>query len=134
MAGYSAFKTLLTLGTTSTAQAIGELTNISGPGITADTIDVTSHNSTDAFREYVSGLLDGGEVSFEGNLMTASAANTIITELVARASTTCCVIFPTGAAWEFEGIVTAFETDAPHDGKMGMSGTIKVTQRPAISS
>ena len=134
MAGYAGYGSIFCLGTTSTDQAVGAITNISGPGLSLDTIDVTAHDSASAAREFVGGLIDGGEVSIEGNLISATAANVIIAELVARTSTTCAVIFPTKAFWEFEAIVTGFETDSPHDGKIGFSASVKVTGLPALST
>ena len=75
MSGLSAYGTIFTLGSTGTTGIIGNLTNISGPGITADTIDVTSHDSTGGYRQFIAGLIDGGEISLEGNLVTAAAGN-----------------------------------------------------------
>ena len=136
MAGLSAFGTKFVLGDTSTAAGslIGNLTGISGPNISADTIDVTAHDSTGAFREFVSGLIDGGEISIEGNLLTAAAGNVILTELTARTSTKAAIVFPGGAKWSStECLVTGFETNAPHDGKIGFSATLKISGTPALS-
>ena len=136
MAGYSAFGTHFCLGTTSTAQAVANLTNISGPGVSADTIDVTAHDSTDAFRGFVAGVIDGGEISLEGNLISAAAGNIILTELAARTSTTCLIQYSTAAnaCWKFEGLVTGFETDAPFDGKLGFTASVKVTGKPVLAA
>ena len=136
MAGYSAFGTHFILGTTSTAQAVANLTNISGPGVSADTIDVTAHDSADAFREFVAGVIDGGEIRLEGNLVSAAAGNVILTELAARTSTTCVIQYSTAAnaCWKFEGIVTGFENDAPYDGKIGFSASVKVDGKPTLAA
>ena len=45
---------------------VAELTEISGIDMSADTIDVTTLNSTSGFREFVAGLKDGGEVGISG--------------------------------------------------------------------
>ena len=68
MAGYSGFGTRFERGdggTPETFDLIGEATDISGPEQERDTIEVTSHQSPNGFREWVGGLSDGGEVSFE---------------------------------------------------------------------
>jgi len=134
MAGFSAFGTMFCIGSTTTANAVAELTGISGPGISADTIDVSSHGSADAYREFVAGLIDGGEISIEGNLTSATAGNVIMTAINNRTTTACAIIYPTGVAWTFVGIPTGFEADAPHDGKIGFSGSVKVTGKPTLSS
>jgi predicted secreted protein len=136
MAGLSAFGTIFTLG--STATVIGNLTGISGPGISVDTIDVTSHDSAAAYRQFVAGLIDGGEISLEGNLVTAAAGNIFMTAINARTTTACSIILPTTSQsigkWTFSAVPTGFETDAPYDGKIGFSASLKVTGQPVLSS
>ena len=90
MAGSFAGGTVLTLGS-----AIAELTNITGPGIKLDLIDVTSHSSASKFREFVPGLADAGEFSLEGNFTDAADANILLALLVARSLTTgATIVFP----------------------------------------
>lgn len=138
MAGYAGLGTILSLGAPIN-QDVAELTNISGPGVSADTIDVSSHDSLaddDAYRTYVAGLLDGGEISVEGNLTTAVAGNYIMTALEGRAAIPITITFPATAGvatWTFDGIVTAFETSSPHDAKLGFSASIKVTGQPTLA-
>jgi len=138
MAGYAGLGTILHLGAPIN-EDVAELTNIGGPGVSADTIDVSSHDSLaddDAYRTYVAGLLDGGEVSMEGNLTTVAAAGHIMTALEGRVAIPITITFPAlagGYTWVFDGIVTAFETAAPHDGKLGFSSSIKVTGQPVLS-
>ena len=135
MAGFAAFGSVFCIGSTTTASgAVAELTGISGPGVSADTIDVSSHGSTDAYRNFVAGLIDGGEISLEGNLTSATAGNVIMTAISARSTTMCLIKYPTGVVWSFVGIPTGFECDAPHDGKLGFSASVKVTGRPTLSS
>lgn len=50
---------------------IAEVTAIHGPGLKRDMIDVTSHDSIDGWREFVAGLADGGEVTFDINFLPA---------------------------------------------------------------
>ena len=132
MAGAFAQGTVLTVGS-----AVAELTNISGPSISADTIDVTTHDSADGFREYVGGLRDGGEISIEGNLVDATESNILISLLEAGTVTEDATIdLPTSTAmtFTFDCIVTAYETTAPHDGKLGFSATLKVTGKPVLAA
>lgn len=44
---------------------LADVTNVSGPGLSRETIDVTSHGSPDAWMQFIGGLKDGGEVSLE---------------------------------------------------------------------
>lgn len=137
MAGLSALGTKFVLGSSSTAagSVIANLTGISGPSISVDTIDVTAHDSTNSFREFVAGIIDAGEVSLEGNFVSATAGNIVLTELTARTSTKATIVFPSGAYWYSTGsLVTGLETDAPFDGKIGFSATVKLIGKPTLSS
>ena len=138
MAGLSAYGTIFTLGSTGSTGVIGNLTNISGPGITADTIDITSHDSTGAYRQFVAGLIDGGEISLEGNLVTAAAGNAFMTAINNRSTTACSIILPTTGTsigkWTFSAVPVSFETQTPHDGKIGFTASVKVTGTPTLSS
>ena len=141
MAGFSAFGTVLLMcdssATPSTAtDAIGDLTNISGPTMSAEEIDVTSHDSTGAFREFVPSFLDPGEISVEGNLMSGGGAEDMVDAFNDRKRQSFKVIFPTtdSLSWKFDGYVTGVETDAPYDDKASFSATIKVTGSPALST
>ena len=122
---------------------IQELTSISGPTETLDTIDVTSHDSTEAFREFAAGLHDGGEVSIEGNLIVGDTDGQIAMHTDFQAGSTKAFILK-HPAWTAEpaheypevtgnGIITAFSADFPFDGKISFSATMKVTGKPTLT-
>jgi len=52
---------------------IPEVKSIDGPNITVDTIDVTHMSSPYNFREKITGIRNGGEVSFEINYIGSDA-------------------------------------------------------------
>lgn len=112
---------------------IGELTNIS-TGITGDTIDTSSHDSPNQFREFCSGMKDGGEITIEGNLDLSDAAQVAFeTDTMAGANRIFYVIFPAGAAELCcSGIPTGFTVEAPYEDKLSFSGSIKVDGKPVF--
>jgi predicted secreted protein len=123
--------TVLTIGS-----AIAALKSISGPSISSDTLDTTTHDSTDGFRTFISGLKDGGEISVGGNLTDATESNILIALLEAGTVTEGATIdLPTETAmtFTFDCIVTAYETTEPHDGLLGFSATLKVTGKPVLA-
>ena len=140
MAGFSAFGTQLWMCGSSASpgsdDAIGDLTNISGPSMSAEEIDVTSHDSTGAYREFVASFLDPGEISVEGNLMSGGGAEDMVDAFNARAKQSFVVRFPTtdNLQWAFDGYVTGVETDAPYDDKASFSATIKVSGAPTLGT
>lgn len=48
-------------------ETIGEITDISGPNKSRDTIEVTSLNSVDGYREFIGSFRDGGTVALKMN-------------------------------------------------------------------
>lgn len=118
---------------TSISPSAGEITNISGPGISVDEVEITNHSSADDFKEFVAGLIDGGEFSVEGNL-TSAIVTGLYADLLARTSKSYVVTFPNSMTWTFTGYPKSFETDAPVDGKLGFSATFRVTGKPVLAS
>ena len=51
----------------STWASVGEVTNISGPNMSRETIDVTSLASTGGYREFITGLRNPGTLTFTMN-------------------------------------------------------------------
>lgn len=141
MAGFSAFGTKVFMWDATTSKStstdlIGDLTGISGPSMSAEEIDVTSHDSTGAYREYVTSFLDAGEISLEGNLMSGGGAEDMVDAFNDRKLQNIEIIFPTtdNLKWAFDGYVTGVETDAPYDDKASFSATIKVSGKPSLSA
>lgn len=64
-------------------RAIHAVADISGPEVSIDTIDVTTHDSPDKFNEFVPGMADGGEVTFDLMFDPLSSGHARILELVA---------------------------------------------------
>lgn len=113
---------------------VGELTNIAGPSMSGETIDVTSHESTDGFREFVGGLKDGGELSIEGAFIQDDAGQlALLASFNSGAVESFVVVFPDNAQFAVSGIVTGIEVGAPMDDKIGFSATIKITGKPAFT-
>ncbi len=127
----AAFDTVLTVGT-----AIAQLTSISGPSISMEPIDVSHHQSADRAREFVAGMIDGGEVTVEGNLTSANSAAALLT-LMANGTLTndATIAFPDppNLTWTFDCLVTAVSTEAPYEGKISFSATLKISGLPDLA-
>src|SRR3972149_4510747 len=66
MAGIVGFGAKLRRGGTA-GTAVANITNIRGPGLKADTIDLSAHDSASAYRDKGAGLLDAGQVTLDIN-------------------------------------------------------------------
>lgn len=133
--GVAAFGTKLNWDT----QDIAELTSISGPSESMDPIDLTSHDSASAFREFVAGLHDGGEITIEGNFIKGDTDGQIAMHTDFQATTVKAWIIKM-PGWASapqiagNGYITAFSFDFPFDGKISFSATIKVTGKPTLTA
>jgi predicted secreted protein len=138
MAGYSAFGVQFQRGDGATPTevfvTVGEATNISGPGMERDVIDVTSHDSPNRFREYVGGLVDGGEVTFEVNWDPALHVG-LIADFQDPTPRNYQIVMPDppGGDWAFTGFITGMGHEYPHDDKMSADFTFKISGEPVFT-
>jgi hypothetical protein len=123
---------------TRNGNTIAELTSIGAPKLSLDTQEVTSHQSSNSYREYIGTLLDGGEVSIEGNFISSDTNGQIglITDMEAKTLQSFVITFPTSivATWTFSALVTAFEIgDMAVDGTLTFSATLKISDKPTLA-
>ena len=135
MAKYAAFGCALKKGGTEYAG----VTNISGPGLSLDTVDVTSHDSTGAWEEVVGTILRSGEISLDlvydpADATHKYAAGGLLYDLVSRTAIALTLEFSDTATttWSFNALVTGFEPGMPVDGFLGASATLKLTGQPTL--
>jgi predicted secreted protein len=135
-----AYGTLLQMEIAMVMTTIAELTDISGPTLEADELDVTSHSSVDGYREFIQGLKDAGEVSIEGNFLPANNTHDASTGLLSIYDsgevTGFQIVFPDtdSTTWEFDAIVTGFEPTAPVEEVLTFTASLKVTGKPTLNS
>ena len=116
--------------------AIAEVTSISGPNITTETIDVTSHDSDNTYREYISGMYEGGEISIEGLLQLGNAGQSdFITDMQDGSADTYTITYANTEAstWSASCIATAFNIVSAYDDALKFSMTLKVTGKPTFT-
>lgn len=129
MAKYAAYGTLLKKAGTTVAQVV----SVSGIDLNVDTIDVTTHDSANATREFVMGLIDAGEITFEIVYDPDNATHTALrTDLAARTSATYTLTFTdtSPAIATFTAYVTRFAITAAADGALMANATLKVSGLP----
>lgn len=127
------------LGTTLSkgATLIGGLTEISGVDMSADTIDVTTLDSTGGYREFLAGFKDAGEVSVSGFFVPGDAGQVALnTAFGSGASDTYVITFPAsmGATWTFTALVTKLTTGATIEDPVSFEATLKVSSAPVLGT
>lgn len=115
---------------------VSEVTSIEGPSITKDPVEVTHMESPDGYREFITGLKDGGEVSLEMNFVPGSAGMTLLLAEFERSQASQCkiVLSTTPAyAWTFDAIMTSMGHATPLDDKMTTTVTFKITGKSTLA-
>lgn len=115
---------------------VGEVITISEPSRTKDTVDATNMDSPDAYREFISGLKDGGEVPLEFNRIQDDEGQMALEAAFEyQGSIWVALTIPTvpPVRWMVQGIVTNREGETPMDDKMTANASLKVTGKPILS-
>lgn len=117
---------------------VGGLTAINGVSISVGSTEVTTHDSSDAYKEFIPGMIDAGEVSIEGYFdhTDTTGQQAMLSDTNSRTSRAGIITFPTAKAttWTFTGFITSIKIgDAPVDGAIPFSATIKVTGKPTFA-
>lgn len=136
MTKLAAFGTLFKRG----AVTIAQVKSIGGPGLSLDTEDVTSHDSTGGWEEVVATILRSGEITLDLIYDPAAATHKyasggLLYDLVSRTAQAFSLVFPDVAVttWTFNAFVTGFEPSAPVDGALSASVTLKITGQPTLA-
>src|SRR5690554_1115380 len=99
MIGYGA-KFAIESGSPATYEDVAEVISITPPSDTIDTVDVTHLRSPDRTREFLAGLRDPGECSFEMNFIPGSDADGALqTVRDAGEVVNCRITFPNDVTW-----------------------------------
>lgn len=111
---------------------LGEVFNITPPSSTVDQIDVTHMQSPGRRREFIDGLIDPGECSFEMNYIPGSTADVRLrgildTPVGTSRKKTCRIIYPNNEVDTFDANLMSYEPTVPTDDKMTATVTFRVT-------
>lgn len=115
-------------------QSITRLTSINGLNVTADTMEILAHDNATDYKEFLTTFKDGGEASLSGyyNVSDELGQGALLDTLNAGDVVACSIVFPQGGGWNFNGVVTAFSTDAPVEDTVNFEATIKVSGKPTL--
>ena len=114
---------------------IAEVTNVGGPEISLDMIEVTNLDSTAGYKEYIAGFLDSGEVPLDMNF-TRDSYLQMKADCESRTKHAYRIVCPdTGATtFDFEAFVTRVGFAAPTADKIASSVTLKITGSIDVTS
>ncbi|HVK21369.1 MAG TPA: phage tail tube protein [Actinokineospora sp.] len=137
MPGIDAFGTRLersNMSAPAVFTAIANIADLSSPELSRDTIEVTSHDSPDQYREYKGSLKDAGEVTATLNYDPGDH-DVLIGDLDDDDPRDYRMVWPDDiGSWAFAAIMTKFVVKAPTDDKLSADVTFKVTGKPAVTT
>jgi len=115
--------------------AIAEINNIGGPSMTRDTIDATSLDSTDGYREFIAGFRDGGTVVLNMNFWRNTYA-LFKADFESDTLGNYEIILPDDdtTTLEFTGLVTELPLTIPPDDKITVDVSIKISGKVTLNS
>lgn len=124
---------------TSTTQgsftSVGTLLEITPPNISVTEVDITHLASTSAFREFMSGLGNGGSVVFKIQFVKAN-----MTTLYGYIRTTrwwqvtYSDLASTASTWQCQGFISSITGAMPMDDDVTADFTIKLTGKPVYTA
>ena len=105
-----------------------EVFSITGPGMSRETIDVTSFSSTGGYREKIAGLRDAGSISFTMNFVRANY-EVVKEDFESDARRAYRIIIPDDdeTTLEFEGLVTELPLTIPEGDRITLDITIEIS-------
>ena len=114
---------------------LAEINSITGPGMTRDTIDVTSLDSTGGYREFITGFRNAGTISLAMNFTRASY-ELMLTDFDSDTASYYEILLPDddNTSIEFEGLVTELPLTIPPDDKVTADVTIQITGQVVMNS
>lgn len=105
---------------------IAEVFNLNPPSQVDDVVEATHYQSPNRRREYIPGLVESGEVSFDMNYVPGSDSDVLI-NAAQGVEKRLRITFPNGVSQVFNGVRQGYEKNAPIDDRMTATVTFRVT-------
>lgn len=114
-----------------TYETVASITNLGGPSIEREQIDVTAHDSPDQWEEFVFGIKRTGELTADVNYDPVNH-DYLMDDFDSPFPRGYRITWPDviGTQWSFQAGLVGFEPEAPFDDKLAASLTWKVSGIP----
>ena len=137
MTKYFGYGAVLQVTTTTGDAAIGQVTNISGPGVDFADVDTTTMDSSSNYRTFVPGLGDPGEVTFSVMYDPAAVPHKRLAYYMGQRQVKSFKLYHgTTSADEdaFSAYVKSLGREIPMDGMITADITLKLSGKPGYST
>lgn len=114
---------------------IAEVTNISGPSMSRDLIEVTNLDSTSGYREFIAGFRDAGTIVVTMNY-TRESLDMMKEDFEDNTAQNYEIVLPDSesTSLEFEGLVQEMPLTISVDSQITLEVTIKITGPVTVNS
>lgn len=110
---------------------VGAVRDVVPPALSREAVETTDMDSEDRWHEYIGGMKDGGEFSFEMTFDPGSAETTaFMSDLNTDTAGYYKIVFPDTSEWGFSGLLTGFDPQTPMADKMVATVKFKVSGKP----
>lgn len=115
---------------------VAELKDITPPDYSVEDLEVTQQASTSGYREYIPGLVDGGEVTYDVNWVPVNATQQFVMAKVGAAAIAWRIVYPTVVdyRWAFNAYVKGVNSKAPLNGAAEGTLTLKISGKPVLET
>jgi len=111
---------------------IGKVMDVSGPSIVVDDIEITNNDSgADEFKEYIAGLRDAGDVTFD---IIYEITQNIALQAIVGTLKDWQLTLPDSATYVFTGYIKEIGQETPMADAVKNNIAIKVTGKPTYAS
>lgn len=128
--GMSGWRTTLSGGTSGN---VGHIRSVSLSGIETEEVEVTTMSSSDAFREYVTGLSDPGEIQLD-IVYSKTSFNTVFNALGDSANEEWTVTFPDSSTFKCNGFLKSVSLDSQMDEVIEGVAILKLSGKPTFAA
>jgi predicted secreted protein len=117
-----------TSGSSGGWKAIAEINNITGPGMSRDTIDTTALDTEGGYRTFITGFRNAGTITLAMNF-TQTTYMLMKGDFEANEAVSYQIILPDAdeTVVEFDGLVTEIPITIPPDDKITVDVTIQIS-------
>ncbi|HTN60270.1 MAG TPA: phage tail tube protein [Devosia sp.] len=130
--GYGSVVELADAATPTAYAYVGEVKSITPPSETTDTVDASHMQSPNKTREFIDGMTDPGEFSFDMNLVPGSTSDRLLMAAKGKRKVVRQT-FASGHQLIFIGIRSGYEKSVPLDDVMTATVTFKVSGEPTLT-
>lgn len=107
---------------------VAEVTSISPPNPSRDSVDISHESTPNKWREAIPGMKSAGEMKLDFNFVPGSDTyNGLMAEFDDELVRRRRIVFPNGAILNFSAFLTSLEPSVPIDAQMTASATFQVS-------